>query len=175
MLILGLRPANERRRYKVTPSPIGWAQTYECNICLQITVWLPLPSLIFGMTGTVAGFLSALLPETLGKELPDTIEEVEKRPGWGHVKCKLAISANLNADDIEWTVYAFMRLLFQHIEVETKWPPFPRRHFRMHFLEWNIWISISSCQDAFLECICIQCGTVITRSIFSQIFTKDTP
>ena len=26
-LILGLRPANERRRYKVTPSQIGWAQT----------------------------------------------------------------------------------------------------------------------------------------------------
>ena len=26
-LILGLRPANERRRYKVTPSFIGWAQT----------------------------------------------------------------------------------------------------------------------------------------------------
>ena len=26
-LILGLRPANQRRRYKVTPSLIGWAQT----------------------------------------------------------------------------------------------------------------------------------------------------
>ena len=26
-LILGLHPANERRRYKVTPSLIGWAQT----------------------------------------------------------------------------------------------------------------------------------------------------
>ena len=26
-LILGLRPANERRRYKVTRSLIGWAQT----------------------------------------------------------------------------------------------------------------------------------------------------
>ena len=26
-LILGLRPANERRRYKVTPSLIGWAHT----------------------------------------------------------------------------------------------------------------------------------------------------
>ena len=26
-LIVGLRPANERRRYKVTPSLIGWAQT----------------------------------------------------------------------------------------------------------------------------------------------------
>ena len=25
-LILGSRPANERRRYKVTPSLIGWAQ-----------------------------------------------------------------------------------------------------------------------------------------------------
>ena len=25
-LILGLRQANEKRRYKVTPSPIGWAQ-----------------------------------------------------------------------------------------------------------------------------------------------------
>ena len=26
-LIPGLRPANERRCYKVTPSPIGWSQT----------------------------------------------------------------------------------------------------------------------------------------------------
>ena len=26
-LIPGLHPANERRRYKVTPSLIGWAQT----------------------------------------------------------------------------------------------------------------------------------------------------
>ena len=26
-LIFGLHPANERRRYKVTPSLIGWAQT----------------------------------------------------------------------------------------------------------------------------------------------------
>ena len=26
-LILGLRPADERRRYKVTPSLIDWAQT----------------------------------------------------------------------------------------------------------------------------------------------------
>ena len=28
-LILGLRPVNERRRYKVTRSLIGWAQTYN--------------------------------------------------------------------------------------------------------------------------------------------------
>ena len=24
-----------------------------------------------------------------------------------------------------------------HIEAETKWPPFSRRHFQMHFLEWK--------------------------------------
>ena len=28
-LILGLGPANERSRYKVTPSLIGWAQNLE--------------------------------------------------------------------------------------------------------------------------------------------------
>ena len=28
-LILGLRPANERRRYFVTTSLIGWAQAYN--------------------------------------------------------------------------------------------------------------------------------------------------
>ena len=30
-LILGLRPANEKRRYKVTPSLIGWAQTQSLH------------------------------------------------------------------------------------------------------------------------------------------------
>ena len=35
-LILGFRPANGRRRYKVTPSPIGWAQTLN-QPGLQIT------------------------------------------------------------------------------------------------------------------------------------------
>ena len=33
-LILGLRPANERRRYKVTPSLIGWVQTYKMSPAL---------------------------------------------------------------------------------------------------------------------------------------------
>ena len=33
-LILGLRPANKRRRYKVTPPIIGWEQTWNqpCNL-----------------------------------------------------------------------------------------------------------------------------------------------
>ena len=29
----------------------------------------------------------------------------------------------------------------QHIETETRWPPFGGWYLRMHFLEWNIWIS----------------------------------
>ena len=47
--ILGLRPANERRRYKVTPYLIRWAQTFNQSWYLltssnqqkhkQITVW----------------------------------------------------------------------------------------------------------------------------------------
>ena len=36
-LILGLCPANERRHYKVTPSLIGWAQTYN-QPCIML--WL---------------------------------------------------------------------------------------------------------------------------------------
>ena len=27
--------------------------------------------------------------------------------------------------------------VLKHIEAETKWPPFSRRHFRTHFLEWK--------------------------------------
>ena len=32
---------------------------------------------------------------------------------------------------------------FSHIEAETKWTPFRRRHFRMHFLNENAWISLT--------------------------------
>ena len=39
-LIQGLRPANERRRYKVTPSLIGWMQTWNqpCYMCECILI-----------------------------------------------------------------------------------------------------------------------------------------
>ena len=38
-LILGLHPANERRRYKVTPSLIGWAQTKNQPWCCTCFPW----------------------------------------------------------------------------------------------------------------------------------------
>ncbi|CAH1775500.1 unnamed protein product [Owenia fusiformis] len=41
------------------------------------SVWLPLPSVIFGSTTVVSGFLALFLPETLGKKLPETIEDGE--------------------------------------------------------------------------------------------------
>ncbi|XP_049803713.1 organic cation transporter protein-like isoform X1 [Schistocerca nitens] len=41
-------------------------------------VWAPLPQLLFGVLTLIAGVLALLLPETLNKTLPDTIEEGEK-------------------------------------------------------------------------------------------------
>ena len=43
-------------------------------------------------------------------------------------------------------IYIFWTLhypLLKHIEAETKWPPSSIRHFQMHFLEWNAWISLT--------------------------------
>ena len=33
--------------------------------------------------------------------------------------------------------------LISHIEAETRWSSFRRRHFQVHFVEWNAWISIT--------------------------------
>ncbi|XP_008592221.1 PREDICTED: solute carrier family 22 member 2 [Galeopterus variegatus] len=46
-------------------------------------IWLELPLMVFAVIGVVAGGLVLLLPETKGKALPETIEEVEnmQRPG----------------------------------------------------------------------------------------------
>ena len=42
-----------------------------------------------------------------------------------------------------WYAYkCFHLLLGWHIKTENKWPPFSRRYFQKHFLEWKLWISI---------------------------------
>lgn len=46
-------------------------------INLLADIWKPLPLVIFGMLTFISGLLSLYLPETLGKKLPETIEEGE--------------------------------------------------------------------------------------------------
>ena len=41
-------------------------------------MWRPLPSLVFGFFSTLSGLLYIFLPETLGRDLPDTIEQAEQ-------------------------------------------------------------------------------------------------
>jgi MFS transporter, OCT family, solute carrier family 22 (organic cation transporter), member 4/5 len=40
--------------------------------------WKPLPILIFGITALMGGFLSTFLPETYGKEMPETLADGER-------------------------------------------------------------------------------------------------
>ncbi|ODM97376.1 Organic cation transporter protein [Orchesella cincta] len=47
-------------------------------VILLQEVWKPLPHLIFGGVSLTAGVLALLLPETLGKRLPETMEDSEK-------------------------------------------------------------------------------------------------
>ena len=39
--------------------------------------WKPLPSLIFALLGTITGCLTFILPETLGRKLPETLHDAE--------------------------------------------------------------------------------------------------
>lgn len=44
----------------------------------QSHIWQPLPLLIFGVLALIGGLMSMVLPETLNKKLPETIEEGEQ-------------------------------------------------------------------------------------------------
>ena len=47
--------------------------------------WRPLPLVIYGILAFIGGILSLVLPETLGKELPETLEDGEKFAKQGNV------------------------------------------------------------------------------------------
>lgn len=47
-------------------------------INLLSDVWKPLPMIVFGVMAFAGGLLSLFLPETLNKELPETIEDGER-------------------------------------------------------------------------------------------------
>ncbi|CAG9862203.1 unnamed protein product [Phyllotreta striolata] len=62
----------------------------DINIELfQAHVWQPLPLLIFGSAALIGGVMSLVLPETLNKKLPETMEEGEM---FGRKKKKLDIN-----------------------------------------------------------------------------------
>nr|XP_006825792.1 PREDICTED: organic cation transporter protein-like [Saccoglossus kowalevskii] len=57
-----------------------WARVGSISspyVMLLIDVWYPLPYLIMAIVAILAGLLTLLLPETNGKDLPDTLEEGE--------------------------------------------------------------------------------------------------
>ena len=63
-LILGLRPANERRRYFVTTSLIGWSQTKDqpCQLFIRKKeykmniIWVPIEKHYFQHTAKLDAF-----------------------------------------------------------------------------------------------------------------------
>ena len=55
--------------------------TIVVYVYFQMSVWKPLPYVIFGTIATTCGVLVLLLPETLNKPLCETILEAE-RFGW---------------------------------------------------------------------------------------------
>ena len=58
-----------------------WAHEYHWlyvdDYLQQTEAWRPLPSVIFGTFGVISGALVFLLPETMNRRLPTTIEEAE--------------------------------------------------------------------------------------------------
>ncbi|XP_022103973.1 organic cation transporter protein-like [Acanthaster planci] len=60
-------------------SMVGRVSGILCPIILLLgKYWEPLPLCVFGGSSLLAGVLSLMLPETLGYDIPDTIEEGEK-------------------------------------------------------------------------------------------------
>ena len=55
------------------------ANRHNVMLCsVQVAVWKPLPSTVLGALVLVASCLILLLPETRGKPIYDTIEQIEE-------------------------------------------------------------------------------------------------
>jgi len=46
-------------------------------VIVQAQFWSGIPSVVFGVLATAAGLACLLLPQTLNRSLPDTIEQIE--------------------------------------------------------------------------------------------------
>jgi len=45
---------------------------------MVVSIWRPLPFISYGVFAISAGLISLILPETLNKKLPETIEDCEE-------------------------------------------------------------------------------------------------
>jgi hypothetical protein len=50
---------------------------FRCTYFLQSELWGPLPYVILGSCAVTTGVLVFLLPETLGRPLPDTVQQAQ--------------------------------------------------------------------------------------------------
>ena len=60
--------------------------------------WRPGPLIVYGVLAFLAGIFSLLLPETLNKKLPETIEDGESF-GKGEKRCS-CLSRNKSSDSV---------------------------------------------------------------------------
>ena len=122
-LILGLRPAKDRRRYK-TFAPSQWETALLCN--------------------DVSHWLGANLESTMGICTNFLIADFRVhslRQEWREILLNFAENATLHglryfsptnsSTSRRWYTVS----MAWHIEAEIKLPPFRRRHFQMHVLE----------------------------------------
>ncbi|KAF6037798.1 hypothetical protein EB796_003898 [Bugula neritina] len=58
-------------------------------LILSDDVWKSLPYVIFGVIALAAGLVATLLPETMNKELPDSLHQVETENLVNHVLCRV--------------------------------------------------------------------------------------
>ena len=78
-------------------------------------------------TGSLAGnVLKWLCLHIIGEALLTDIAEVGTNVLWAYAMCYQIILFRCR-----------YILCYQHIETKTEWPPFRKRNFQMHFLEWK--------------------------------------
>ena len=163
VFILWMRPANERRRYIVTSSLIGakcnvvshWLGTYTKKHCLGIVTaltiaWVvPAPSdekwklkdieftvampTLSKYTNLLVGFLSIRHKNHTGDSFDTVLRNNHSNKA---IICQNVSLTLFGLPQFTWTDVTTRAWPDGHWGRD-KWPPFSRRHFQMHFLEWK--------------------------------------
>ncbi|XP_068184042.1 uncharacterized protein [Antennarius striatus] len=95
--------------------------TFMCRLGVSLAplilllgdVWTPLPHIIFCSAATTCGLLPLLLPETLNKKLPETIDDIEKPRILVHTGAYWCTRSS-NTDWMKWVIHRSARGLTLH-------------------------------------------------------------